>query len=89
MHPLESLNEAELGNLARVVDRLLINRHLLAPGQRTNRLRPGCGIEFLDHREYSPGDDIRAVDWRAIRDSCARRMTAVKNGVGVKMFLKL
>jgi len=65
MHPLESLNEAELGNLARVVDRLLINRHLLAPGQRTNRLRPGCGIEFLDHREYSPGDDIRAVDWRA------------------------
>ncbi len=65
MHPLESLNEAELGNLARVVDRLLNTRHLLAPGQRTNRLRPGFGVEFLDHREYSPGDDIRAVDWRA------------------------
>jgi uncharacterized protein (DUF58 family) len=65
MHPLELLNEAELGNLARAADRLLTNRHLLAPGQRSNRLRPGSGIEFLDHREYSPGDDIRAVDWRA------------------------
>ena len=64
MHPLELLNEAELGSLARVVDRLLNSRHLLAPGQRTNRLRPGFGIEFLDHREYSPGDDIRDVDWR-------------------------
>ena len=65
MHPLELLNEAELGSLARVVDRLLNTRHLLAPGQRTNRLRPGFGVEFLDHREYSPGDDIRAVDWRS------------------------
>jgi uncharacterized protein (DUF58 family) len=65
MHPLELLNEAELGSLARVVDRLLNTRHLLAPGQRTNRLRAGFGVEFLDHREYSPGDDIRTVDWRA------------------------
>ena len=65
MHPLELLNEAELGSLARVVDRLLNTRHLLTPGQRTNRLRPGLGIEFLDHREYSPGDDIRNVDWRS------------------------
>jgi uncharacterized protein (DUF58 family) len=64
MHPLELLNEAELGSLARVVDRLLNTRHLLTPGQRTNRLRPGFGVEFLDHREYSPGDDIRDVDWR-------------------------
>jgi len=65
MHPLESLNEAELGSLARVVDRLLNTRHLLAPGQRTNRLQPGFGFEFLDHREYSPGDDVRNVDWRS------------------------
>ena len=65
MHPLESLNEAELASLSRVVNRLLNSRHLLAPGQRTNRLRPGFGIEFLDHREYSPGDDIRDIDWRS------------------------
>ncbi len=64
MHPLESLNEVELGCLTRVADRLLNTRHLLASGQRPNRLRAGFGIEFLDHREYSPGDNIRDVDWR-------------------------
>lgn len=64
MHPLEGLNDAELGSLARVVDRLLNSRHLLAPGQRINSRRAGIGIEFLDHREYCPGDDIRSVDWR-------------------------
>ena len=65
MHPLAALDEAELASLARVADRLLENRHLLAPGQRSNRSRSGFGIEFLDRREYSPGDDIRALDWRA------------------------
>ena len=64
MHPLDVLNEAELGNLTRVADRLLNIRHLLAPGQRPNWLRAGFGIEFMDHREFTPGDDIRDVDWR-------------------------
>ncbi len=64
MHPLDVLNEAELGSLTRVADRLLNTRHLLAPGLRPNRLRAGFGIEFLDHREFTPGDDIRDVDWR-------------------------
>lgn len=26
---------------------------------------PGVGHEFLDHRHYHPGDDLRAVNWRA------------------------
>jgi len=65
MHPLEALNESELGSLTRAADRLLSTHHLLAPGHRPYRLRAGFGIEFLDHREYSPGDDTRNVDWRA------------------------
>ena len=65
MHPLEALNESELGGLTRVADRLLNTRHLLAPGHRPYRRRAGSGIEFLDHREYSPGDDMRNIDWRA------------------------
>ena len=64
MHPLEALNESELGSLTRVADRLLNTRHLLAPGNRPSQLRPGFGIEFLDFREFTAGDDIRDVDWR-------------------------
>ena len=26
---------------------------------------PGVGHEFLDHRHFQPGDDLRAVNWRA------------------------
>lgn len=27
--------------------------------------RPGSSLEFMDHREYKPGDDIRRIDWAA------------------------
>jgi uncharacterized protein (DUF58 family) len=26
----------------------------------------GASIEFADHKEYTPGDDLRHVDWRAV-----------------------
>ena len=64
MHPLEALNEAELGNLSRIAQRLINSRHLLAPGNRPDRLRSGFGIEFLDHRDFTQGDDVRDIDWR-------------------------
>jgi len=64
MHPLEALNESELGSLSRVASRLLNTRNLLAPGHRPSQRRPGFGIEFLDFREFTAGDDIRDVDWR-------------------------
>jgi uncharacterized protein (DUF58 family) len=38
---------------------------MLAAGQRPDRLRAGSGIEFLDRRDYIPGDNLRDVDWRA------------------------
>lgn len=65
MHPLHSLTEKELGNLTRVGDRLLNTQHLLTQGYRTNRLRSGFGIEFLDYREFVNGDDSRNIDWRS------------------------
>lgn len=64
MHPLEALNEAELNNLTRIAERLISSRHLLTPGNRPDRLRSGFGIEFLDHRDFTQGDDIRDIDWR-------------------------
>jgi hypothetical protein len=27
--------------------------------------RCGSSLEFMDHREYMPGDDLRAIDWNA------------------------
>ena len=27
----------------------------------------GSGIDFADHRQYSPGDDVRNLDWRVYR----------------------
>jgi len=31
-------------------------------GERVSRSR-GSGMEFADHKEYSPGDDFRMIDW--------------------------
>ena len=27
--------------------------------------RPGSSLEFMDHRQYIPGDDLRRIDWSA------------------------
>ncbi|MBM4020056.1 MAG: DUF58 domain-containing protein [Planctomycetes bacterium] len=35
-----------------------------AAGGRTGR-RTGPGLEFSEHRDYSPGDDFRHIDWAA------------------------
>jgi hypothetical protein len=31
--------------------------------------RSGSSLEFMDHREYMPGDDIRRIDWNAFARS--------------------
>ncbi len=36
-----------------------------APGGVHRAARRGGGIEFAEHREYGPGDDLRHLDWRA------------------------
>ena len=43
----------------------VIARRLIRGRQRAERKtkKTGSGLEFADHREYSPGDDIRNVDW--------------------------
>ena len=35
----------------------------LAGARMSNR--PGSSLEFMDHREYQPGDDLRLIDWSA------------------------
>jgi len=43
-----------------MVSRRAFNRRLLT---RRRRKRIGNGVEFADHRQYVPGDDLRSVDW--------------------------
>jgi uncharacterized protein (DUF58 family) len=60
-----ALDGGELEAVARVAERLLAGRPLYDPGPRPVRARAGVGLEFLDCRDYTPGDDPRAIDWRA------------------------
>lgn len=52
--------------MAAALDRLdLMTRRLFAgkmPGERRAKAR-GQSVEFDDHREYVPGDDLRHIDW--------------------------
>ncbi len=53
---LARLRHLELRSRA-IADSLLPGRH--------PHPRPGWSVEFSQHREYSPGDDLRHVDWKA------------------------
>jgi uncharacterized protein (DUF58 family) len=44
-----------------IVDGFLAGRH-------RSKLKGGCA-EFIEHRAYSPGDEIRLLDWRALAKS--------------------
>ena len=51
--------QARLEYLAIVARRIYSGR--LRAERRSKKT--GSGIEFADHREYSPGDDFRYLDW--------------------------
>jgi len=44
----------------------LLARQIARGRMRAERrsLKRGAGLEFADYRPFSPGDDIRAIDWR-------------------------
>ncbi|MCJ7830310.1 MAG: DUF58 domain-containing protein [Desulfobacterales bacterium] len=55
-------DEAFLRKLEKL--RMLARRGLRGPEAGTHKSWPrGEGLEFLDYREYQPGDDLRYVDW--------------------------
>ncbi len=35
------------------------------PGGMHRSLRRGGGVEFSEHKDYAPGDDLRMLDWKA------------------------
>jgi uncharacterized protein (DUF58 family) len=47
----------------------VVSRKAFAGINRADRLAPkrGRGLEFADHRGYTPGDDFRQIDWKAYK----------------------
>jgi len=63
--PLAFQDPAALAQLGRleIVARQLVEGAMV--GQHRSPYK-GSSIEFADHRQYSPGDEIRHIDWRAL-----------------------
>lgn len=59
------MEEAELARLGRIADRLLAGQPVFPQGTLPHRTRAGRGLEFLELRPWTAGDDARDVDWRA------------------------
>jgi uncharacterized protein (DUF58 family) len=51
--------------LRRLEQLSLINRRRLASSNKGERrsIRRGSSLEFVDYRQYTPGDDLRQIDW--------------------------
>lgn len=45
----------------------LVSKRVFSGAMRAERRtrKTGSGVEFADHRDYTPGDDIRSLDWHA------------------------
>lgn len=45
----------------------MVSKRVFSGAMRAERRtkKTGSGIEFADHRDYAPGDDIRYLDWHA------------------------
>ena len=57
-NPVELAQFAQLELIARqLVEGLMMGRHR-SPFK-------GSSVEFVEHRDYYPGDEIRHIDWRA------------------------
>ncbi|VAX40457.1 hypothetical protein MNBD_PLANCTO03-1227, partial [hydrothermal vent metagenome] len=64
----QSLDDLLGPGLARRLDRLdILSRKVFSghlPGERRSKRR-GESVEFDDYRDYTPGDDLRRLDWNA------------------------
>ena len=64
----ELLSPAELAELDRLRRHLALQTATDGQGARASRRR-GQSPEFVDHRAYAPGDDLRRLDWNVLARS--------------------
>ena len=49
------------------IERARARRSSRAPSSGLHRKpHPGASVEFAEHKEYAPGDEIRHIDWKAV-----------------------
>ncbi|HLG30016.1 MAG TPA: DUF58 domain-containing protein [Candidatus Brocadiales bacterium] len=49
----------------------------------------GSSIEFLEHKEYSPGDEIKHLDWKALARSDKYYLKQFENETNLKCYILL
>ncbi len=90
--PAASLDDATTGllseDLLRRLERLSLRVRRPLPGGPAGEhlgLGQSASIEFADHRQYSPGDDFRRIDWNALArlDELTIRVTEAREDVGL------
>jgi uncharacterized protein (DUF58 family) len=65
LHRSGFLNPTELAQLASLDLRARTIVEGAFAGMHRN-LHPGTSMEFTEHKEYAPGDEIRRIDWKAV-----------------------
>src|SRR5688500_18747521 len=59
---LDPMDIARLGSMS-VRARVIVEGAFVGLHQNPHA---GSSIEFAEHKEYAPGDDIRRIDWKAV-----------------------
>ncbi|HEX7499999.1 MAG TPA: DUF58 domain-containing protein [Polyangia bacterium] len=52
-------------------------------------LHPGTSLEFTEHKEYAPGDDVRRIDWKAVARTDRYTIKRFENETEMRMLLVL
>lgn len=60
-----ALDATELARLSHMAVRARVIVEGAFAGQHHN-LHAGTSVEFAEHKEYAPGDEIRRIDWKAV-----------------------
>ena len=87
-HPLGLLAPVDLAKLASLALRArTIVEGALAGAHRN--LHPGTSLEFTEHKEYAPGDDVRRIDWKAVARTDRYTVKRFEDETEMRMLLVL
>jgi uncharacterized protein (DUF58 family) len=80
--PVELAKLASLALRARtIVEGALAGAH--------RNLHPGTSLEFTEHKEYAPGDDVRRIDWKAVARTDRYAIKRFEDETEMRMLLVL